>query len=221
MPNNKAFTLIEIIIVIAIIGLISAAVFVSVDPAKRLGDAKDAIRASDTVAIEKAIQKAIAEGTVVPVSMAALTEDTPYMMVTNGGDDTGSCNCNTLDQQISRIDIAGSFENYLGTTLPVDSDATGDDTGYYITRKGNSFYVEACNAYGDEYVAGQTCGNGILEGDEVCDSNFTMQCVGAGVLTYYSSGYVEDGVTCNGMYACKNDCTACTNMTSCNTPSPM
>ena len=39
---NKGFTLIELIIVVAIIGLIAAAAFVAIDPAKRIGNANNA-----------------------------------------------------------------------------------------------------------------------------------------------------------------------------------
>lgn len=167
--DSKAFTLIELIIVIAIIALIAAAVFVSVNPAKRLGDAKDAVRASDAVAIEKAIQKKIADGYTVPVSMAALTEDTPYMLVTEGTATSGTCNCNTLDESIARIDLAGEFKSYLGDSVPVDADATGDDTGYYITRKGNNFYIKTCNAYGDEYTGSTDPCAGTPAIGTVCD----------------------------------------------------
>lgn len=150
--SQSAFTLIELIIAVAIVALIAAATFVSIDPAQRLGDAKDAIRASDAVAIEKAVQKAIAEGAAVPIEMAALSENVPYMLVTEGAATSGACNCNTLDESIARIDIAGEFEAYMGSDMPVDDEATGDDSGYYITRKGNSFSVASCNAHGDEFV---------------------------------------------------------------------
>lgn len=150
-PTNKAFTLIELIIVIAIIGLIASAVFVSVNPAQRIGDAKDAVRAADKVAIEKAIQQSIADGRVIPTSIASLPEDTPYMIVTEGGSTSGAAECATLDQAINRVNIAADISSFI-VQIPVDAEATGDDTGYYITRKGNSFYCEPCNAYGDVYV---------------------------------------------------------------------
>jgi prepilin-type N-terminal cleavage/methylation domain-containing protein len=53
--NIKGFTLIELIIVIAVIALLAAATFVAVDPAKRIGMARDAQRWSDITAIADAI----------------------------------------------------------------------------------------------------------------------------------------------------------------------
>ena len=42
--SKKGFTLIELIIVVAIIALLAAATFVAVNPAKRIGEANDAQR---------------------------------------------------------------------------------------------------------------------------------------------------------------------------------
>lgn len=150
--SNKAFTLVELLIVIAVIALLAVAIFVVVDPAHRFNDAKEAIRKLDTLAIERAIEKAIAEETAVPAVLASLQNNVPYMLVTDGGDDAGTCNCATLDEPIARIDIAGAFKNYLGSEVPVDSEATGDDTGYYISKTGNHFSVKSCNAVGDTFV---------------------------------------------------------------------
>lgn len=150
--RNKAFTLIELLIVIAVIALLAVTIFVVVDPGRRIADAKETIRKLDTVAIETAIEKAIAEEATVPTALASLSDHTPYMLVTDGGDDSGTCDCATLDSSIARVDIAGAFEDYLGSTIPVDTEATGDDTGYYISKAGNNFVVKSCNAYGDTFV---------------------------------------------------------------------
>ncbi len=56
---------------------------------------------------------------------------------------------------------------------------------------------------------GGTCGNGILEGSEKCDYSDTYPACKPGYTDYYYAGYVEDGATCSGQYACKSDCTAC------------
>ncbi|MFH1978209.1 MAG: hypothetical protein ABIJ92_02705, partial [Candidatus Aenigmatarchaeota archaeon] len=55
-------------------------------------------------------------------------------------------------------------------------------------------------------ISGQTCGNGAVEGTEVCDTDFTNACPNP---SWYQGNYVEDGVTCIGKSNCKNDCTAC------------
>jgi prepilin-type N-terminal cleavage/methylation domain-containing protein len=149
---KKAFTLIELLIVIAVISLLAVTIFVVVDPARRIADAKETVRTLNTLSIEKAIEKAIAEEATVPTALASLSDHTPYMLVTNGGDDSGTCDCATLDTSITRIDIAGAFEDYLGSTIPVDTEATGDDTGYYISKAGNNFTIQSCNAYGDSFV---------------------------------------------------------------------
>lgn len=55
MNNKPAFTLIELLIVIAILGILAAAVMVAINPAKRLAQARDAQRKSDVNAIANAL----------------------------------------------------------------------------------------------------------------------------------------------------------------------
>ncbi|MFH1376409.1 MAG: UbiA family prenyltransferase [Candidatus Woesearchaeota archaeon] len=63
-----------------------------------------------------------------------------------------------------------------------------------------------------KYV-GANCGNGILEGDEVCDSGQQEVCEWTG--GYWYDSYVEDGITCAGNEGCNIDCTACINWDDC------
>ena len=51
-----AFTLIELLIVIAIVGIMAAAILVAINPAKRSGQARDAIRKSDIAVLADAFQ---------------------------------------------------------------------------------------------------------------------------------------------------------------------
>jgi|GEM_PF-6843452 len=57
------------------------------------------------------------------------------------------------------------------------------------------------------------CGDGSRGTGEVCDSTLTTAC--ALDSTYYKGGYVEDGSTCSGKAACKNNCSACLSTVSC------
>src|SRR3990167_3330229 len=61
LSSRKGFTLIELLIVIAIIAALAIAVFVALDPAKRLIDAKNARRTSDVDTVLTAIHAAIVD----------------------------------------------------------------------------------------------------------------------------------------------------------------
>ncbi len=63
--NKLGFTLIELIIVIAAIALLAAAVFVAVDPAKRIGQARDSQRWQDVTAIADAIKLYMADNQII------------------------------------------------------------------------------------------------------------------------------------------------------------
>jgi prepilin-type N-terminal cleavage/methylation domain-containing protein len=54
--KSSAFTLIELIIVVAIIALLAAAAFLVINPGKRMGDSKDSRRWQDLVSLSKAVE---------------------------------------------------------------------------------------------------------------------------------------------------------------------
>ncbi|MBU0980310.1 MAG: hypothetical protein KJ709_05865 [Nanoarchaeota archaeon] len=65
-----------------------------------------------------------------------------------------------------------------------------------------------------KHVAGAECGNGILEGDEVCDSDMTNPCTKD--PDYFQGGYVKDpDGPCVTAIACKFDCSNCLALTNC------
>ncbi len=149
MRSREAFTMIELIVVIVIIAVIAAVIFLAVNPAKRIGDAQNAIRDQNVLEITHGLERLIADSVYIPAELGDLFLDTEYMLVTAGGDTDGTCSCPTLNDNIARVDLAGTLSAYL-PSLPVDEDASGDDTGYYIKKTSNNlFSINHCYEYGN------------------------------------------------------------------------
>lgn len=143
--NKLGFTLIELIIVIAVIALLAASVFVAVDPAKRIGQARDAQRWSDVVAISDAIQQYIADnGGTFPTSTADLVarlgyNNYAYLLGVGTNDDGVSFDSDFCpNQQTVEPSTGVSLSNLVPTylpTLPVDPGGptnNGVTIGYYF-----------------------------------------------------------------------------------------
>lgn len=148
MRSRQAFTMIELIVVVMIVAVIASVIFMAVNPAKRLGDAQNAIRDQNALELKQGLERLVADAFTVPNTLSSLANGT-YMLVTTGGSTAGQCDCTSLNQDIDRIDLAGLLNDYV-PILPVDSLATGNDTGYYIQKNANnSFLVGHCYEFSD------------------------------------------------------------------------
>ena len=161
MQDKKGFTLIELIIVIAVIALLAAATFVAVDPAKRIGQARDAQRWQDITAIADAIQLYIADNngdfptsTNDGVFTALGFNDTYYYLlgIGTGGSAFDADFCAPSNGSIepgAGVLLSNLVPTYL-PTMPIDPGGlmNGNRTiGYYIHFKGsaNKVVIGACN----------------------------------------------------------------------------
>ena len=100
--NKKGFTLIELIIVVAIIALLAAATFVAVNPAKRIGEAQDAQRWSDVTAIADAYMKYAVDNSGSYVT--STTNGATYHIATTTGGTHSASHCTaTTTTNYSRV----------------------------------------------------------------------------------------------------------------------
>ena len=156
---RSGFSLIELIIVIALIAIIAAAVFVAIDPARRINAARNSTRWADTTAILEAVKKYQAdnEGSF-PATAVALDNDAATSQLIGGSVGTcgGTASCAVLptsELATTNCGITGfstDLRPYL-KSLPFDGKTgTGGNTRYYINKDAYGILtVGACDAEGE------------------------------------------------------------------------
>ena len=167
MLNKKAFTLIELLIVIAIIAMLAAVIFVALDPLQRFQDSRDAARYTDVESIAHAIElDQVDNGGNFIQEIEDITANQWYMIV--DGAKNNNCNDNNIycDQDVYEdnncVDLGGLVdEGYLGQ-IPISSSGDVDEvewdignldndegTGYVLKKNTNgSVTVQSCESEG-------------------------------------------------------------------------
>ncbi len=149
--QQKGFTLIELLIVVAIISALAIAVFVALNPAQRLKDAKDARRTADVDTILTAIHASIVDTKgILPAGLTTSMAETQLGSGASGcAIATGGC----AVVATACVDLTTPLLKYL-KAMPIspDSGATvysAAKTGYSVTVDANNIVtIKACGTEG-------------------------------------------------------------------------
>jgi prepilin-type N-terminal cleavage/methylation domain-containing protein len=169
---NKGFTLIEMLLVVAIIAVLALVVFSSLDPLKRLQDTKDATRHTNMYEVLSAIKiYQIDNLGIHTTEITAMNEDQVYMIV-DGNMDEGCDNFNASCDHLSAGELVDSDthcvdlsrlvdEGYIGQ-IPISpaADVVWDDgssdgkngTGFLLEKKSTGVVsIRSCEAENTGY----------------------------------------------------------------------
>ncbi len=135
--SSRGFTLIELIIVIAVISLLAAATFVAVDPAKRIGMARDAQRWADITAIADAISTYVADNSgTYPTS--TVTNGLYYLIMASSTTGASGFTCQNVAEEAMGVQLDSKLIPTYLPTMPLDPGGTTIygtvGTGYYFSK---------------------------------------------------------------------------------------
>jgi len=133
--RQEGFTLIELLIVIGIIAILAAIIYVAVDPARRLAEARNAERWSSVNSVLNAYLKSTVDNAgTEPVTLDtdgdAIVDDDIYEIGTGLG---GTTDCGATGAT-NQVNLGGLVDTYLAD-VPMDpSGGSEANTDYYFSR---------------------------------------------------------------------------------------
>lgn len=150
--KTRGFTIIEMLIVIAILGILSALVLIQVDPARRIHQASNATRWSDVLTILEGIKRYQADNdSTLPSTTTAIDSNPSTVQII--GENVTNCSCTGQSVISSPCGVSGldtDLRVYMAS-IPMDPvSGSSDDTRYYVNVDAYEIItVGACDAEGE------------------------------------------------------------------------
>ena len=145
---KKAFTLIEVLLIVAIIAILAGIVILAVDPSIRTSDQSNAQRVADVNTVATAVyQYAVDNPGILPPSVNELEDGIP----------TEVCNTSFKSQPEcdDLVDLSVLVQDNYLASIPSDPSVSprNDGAGYQIVRTGDSITVLAPLAIDGEVIS--------------------------------------------------------------------
>ncbi len=144
---RRGFTLIELLVVIAIVSILVVVVFLALDPAQRIRQARDAVHKNDVQKILSAVKLNQADnGGSYLASIDALTTGNIYLIVDGAmsvGCDDNNESCDTaVSNDTACVNLAGLVGKYLENVPISPAGAVTWDQGSANGEEGTGYTLE-------------------------------------------------------------------------------
>lgn len=143
--SNKGFTLLEVLLVVAAIGILAGIVIVALNPGKQLGDTRNAQRKSDVNAILNAIyQYAIDNNGNLPTGIDSISATAQVLGTAASGLDS---TCTATTTVATGLNLSADIVPDYVVGIPMDPQTgSASNTDYYVNKDANGrLTVGACD----------------------------------------------------------------------------
>ena len=131
--REEGFTLIEVLVVVALIAILAAVTIIAINPAKNFRDTRNAQRSADVTQILNAVTQYTSEQGHALADLGTIpdcTGDPAFAVIGTDG-----------------VDLADTLVDEYIVAIPTDpQDGTDADTGYTICKSGSRVEIDAAGA---------------------------------------------------------------------------